>query len=249
MIIDHPDTHHIPALRTLWKQAFGDTDGFLDSFFAHAFSYDRCRCLLIQGQPVAAVYLFDCRWNEKKCAYLYALAVEQTHRGQGFSRLLLTDTHAFLRRQGYAGAIMEPATPALQAYYEKLGYVPFGGRQEITVAAAPDPIPAQPCGALAYARARAALLPAGGVVQEGAVLDLLQDQGQLLCGADFAAVAMPEEGTIPEFLGDRRKLPGLLAGLGMENARVRLPGTENQSLYLSLDGTSPTPTYFGLPLD
>lgn len=249
MIIDHPDSHHIGALRSLWKQAFGDSDDYLDSFFAHAFSYERCRCLLIQGKPVAAVYLFDCQWNGNKCAYLYALAVEQAHQGQGFSRMLLTDTHAFLCRQGYAGAIMEPATPALGAYYRRLGYVPFGGRQEITVTAAPPTISALSCGALSYARARAALLPKGGVVQEGATLALLQDQYRLLCGEDFAAVAIPEEAFFPEFLGDIQKLPGLLAGLGMENARVRLPGTENQSLYLSLDGTAQTPAYFGLPLD
>ena len=32
----------IPALRRLWKQAFGDDDQLLDSFFSIAFSPDRC---------------------------------------------------------------------------------------------------------------------------------------------------------------------------------------------------------------
>ncbi len=249
MIIDHPDQCHVAALRALWQQAFQDPEPFLDSFFRTAFSYDRCRCVFVAGQPVAAVYLFDCQWESRKCAYLYALAVDKAHRGQGLSRLLLTDTHAFLRQQGYAGAVIEAADTSLWAYYTRLGYRAFGGRQEILAEAGAVPCSAAVCGALAFARARAALLPENGIRQEGAVLELLQAQAKLLCGPDFTAVVLPEEGIVPEFLGNPERLPGLLAWLGLPKARVRIPGGAKSSLYLSLDESSSLPAYFGLPLD
>ena len=43
MRIDHPDLGQIPELRQLWKEAFGDSDAFLDAFFMVAFSQiDAC---------------------------------------------------------------------------------------------------------------------------------------------------------------------------------------------------------------
>ena len=41
MIIDHPDLGDIPALRALWKEAFPDTDAFLELFFTQAFAPER----------------------------------------------------------------------------------------------------------------------------------------------------------------------------------------------------------------
>ena len=38
MIIKAPQVSNIPALRALWKDAFGDTDTVLDAFFQTAFS-------------------------------------------------------------------------------------------------------------------------------------------------------------------------------------------------------------------
>ena len=42
MRIDHPTDAEISGLRQLWKEAFGDTDGFLDAFFSTGFSPERC---------------------------------------------------------------------------------------------------------------------------------------------------------------------------------------------------------------
>ena len=46
MIFESPDRGRIPALRALWKEAFGDTDLFLDGFFEYGFSPNRCRCVV-----------------------------------------------------------------------------------------------------------------------------------------------------------------------------------------------------------
>ena len=49
MIIKSPETRHIPQLRQLWKEAFGDTDDFLDVFFSVAFAPERSRCVILDG--------------------------------------------------------------------------------------------------------------------------------------------------------------------------------------------------------
>ena len=65
-----------PGLTKLWQQAFGDTDAFLDSFFGTAFSPERCLCIRLEERVAAALYWFDCQWEDKRLAYLYAVATE-----------------------------------------------------------------------------------------------------------------------------------------------------------------------------
>ena len=55
-------------LKALWKEAFGDPDSWIDSFFAAAFSPERCRCVVKDGQTAAALYWLDCTCNGKKLA-------------------------------------------------------------------------------------------------------------------------------------------------------------------------------------
>ena len=43
MKIDHPVPEQYQQLVQLWKEAFGDTEEFIDGFFCTAFSPARCR--------------------------------------------------------------------------------------------------------------------------------------------------------------------------------------------------------------
>lgn len=249
MIIDNPSPQHMETLGSIWKQAFGDSEEFLNCFFETGFACDRCRCVFREGVPVAAVYVFDCLWQGEKIAYLYALAVEKSHQKQGLSRLLLADTHAKLQQAGYRGAVIEPATEELEAYYRRLGYRPFGGRQEITFTAEGEPVPALALGKLGYEQARAGLMPHGGIAQVGAFTDFLHTQAEFYGGQDFAAAVAREGGFVMEFLGDQNKIPGLLKTLGLEKAIVRLPGGREKSMYLDFAGREALPAYFGIPMD
>lgn len=249
MIIDNPGLQHIPALRHIWAQAFGDSEEFLDCFFEAGFSCERCRCVLQGNEPVAAVYLFDCRWQEKKIAYLYALAVEKSHQKKGLSRLLLTDTHARLQQGGYAGAMMEPASESLRRYYESLGYRSFGGRHTLQVLAAENPVRVSKLGVLGYEQTRRQMLPDSGVLQEGAFTALLDTQADFYSGDGFVAAVSETEPVILEYLGDESKIPGLLRALHWEQASVRLPGGEPTAVYMDFSGETALPSYFGLPMD
>lgn len=249
MIIDNPSPRHISALRSLWKQAFGDSDRFLDLFFENGFAFDRCRCVFQEGEPVAAVYLFDGTWNGEKVAYLYALAVEKDHQKQGLSRLLLADTHGHLQQSGYVGCIMEPATESLQEYYGRLGYRLFGGRDEKKYCKSENPSRITELGTLAYENQRKALLPVDGICQAGAMTEFLQSQAILYGGPDFVAAVSREERRILEFLGDTKQIPALLCALKWDCATVRTPGSHPKTVYLDFAGRENLPSYFGLPMD
>ncbi len=248
MIIDNPGPRHIPALRSLWHQAFGDREEFIDCFFEKGFSYDRCRCVFSEGEPIGAVYFFEGSWRGEKIAYLYGLAIEENHQKQGFSRLLLADTHANLLQMGFTGAVIHPGDDGLRQYYERLGYRVFGGREERVCAMALPVITATQLGCLAYEQQRRAFLPSDGILQEGAFTEFLQSQATLYGGEDFVA-AVSEDGMVLEFLGNAKQIPHFLASMQIPSAVVRTPGNNTPSMYLDFFGRQPSPAYFGLPMD
>lgn len=249
MNIDYPTRAQIPALRKLWKQAFGDTDTFLDLFFSTAYAPRRCRCTNAQGQTVAALYWFDCTAGDETYAYLYAVATDPAFRGQGLCRQLMEDTHDLLKEQGYAGAVLVPGEPGLFAMYEKMGYTDLSGADCFSVSAG-TPIPLRQITPEEYAAARRALLPPGGIQQEGENLRFLSSYANFYTGKGFVLAAVTEETHLQctELLGDRTAAAGIVAALGMQTGTFRVPGESRFSMYHPLKDI-PAPGYFGLAFD
>lgn len=239
----------ITELRRLWKQAFGDPDSFLDVFFAVGYSANRCQTLILNGQLAAALYWFDCNWDGRKLAYVYAVATEEAFRNQGLCRKLLAQTHDALRSQGYCGALLVPGSDSLFRMYEKMGYRTCSTVTERTCAAG-APVSLRPITTEEYARLRRQYLPQGGVIQEGATLDFLSQFAKFYAGDGFILTASQDGTTayIHELLGDADPA-GIVAALGATQGRSRTPGTEKPfAMYYALDG-DPAPEYFGLALD
>lgn len=251
MIIDKPSADLVPALRRLWQQAFGDTDAFLDGFFDAGFSPDRCRCI-IEDVPIAALYWFDCTWENKKLAYIYAVATEEDLRGQGLCRVLMENTHLYLKLEGYAGTVLVPGTPGLVDMYRKFGYRSFCPAEITTVAAAGSALPVSTVSAQEYAKKRLAYLPESAVNHGQESFGFLSAFCSFYAGDHFLLCAAREESTlfIQEFLGDTEKIPGILTALQAEKALVRLPGGNKPfAMYRSLTDSTDIPTYFGIALD
>lgn len=252
MIIDKPAAVHIPQLRCLWKQAFGDTDAFLDGFFATGFSRSRCRCLTLQGKVAAALYWFDCTWQKKRLAYLYAVATDAACRGQGLCRALMENTHAYLQNAGYDGAILVPVSPELFRLYEKLGYRTCCHVTEFSCAASDVPVSLRPIDPQEYAALRRRYLPENSVLQEAETLAFLQTFAQFYAGKGFVLAGTLEKGIFvcTELLGAPETAPGILAALGAAQGRFRTPGTQKPfAMYHSLAPDAGMPHYFGLALD
>lgn len=239
----------ITDLKKLWKQAFGDPDSFIDTFFSVAYAPERCRHLTVDGRLAAMLYWFDCSCNGEKLAYLYAVATDQAFQNQGLCRKLMTQTHAHLQSQGYAGAILVPGSKALFRLYEKMGYRTCCYVTNTTCTAG-TPIPLRPITAEEYAVLRRALLPAGGVIQEDAALALLAATAKLYAGDGFVLAATLEDSTchIHELLG-KADPAGITAALGAAEGIFRTPGADVPFAMYCGFTAAPAPGYFGLALD
>ncbi len=239
----------ITELKYLWKQAFGDTDAFIETFFRTGYAPERCKYLPVEGRVAAALYWFDCTINEQKWAYLYAIATDEVYRNQGLCRRLMQETHAHLRSLGYAGTILVPGNRELFAFYEKLDYRTCCYVTEETVSAG-TAVALRPISQQEYAELRRTLLPSGGLVQEGATLDFLANFAQFYAGDGFVLAASMDgsQAIVHELLGSADSA-AIAAALGAQSARIRKPGnTKPFAMYYPLKDT-PTPAYFGLALD
>lgn len=251
MRFDHPTPEQATGLRTLWKEAFGDSDEFLDSFFATGFSPEHCRLATENGQPAAALYWLDCEFDGRTIAYIYAVATAKAFRSQGLCHALMEDTHTLLARQGYSGALLVPGTTSLASLYGELGYRYCTRIREFFCTAAPEPVSLRPVDAAEYARLRRGLLPEGSVVQEGAGLAFLDTQSAFYAGTHLLVAGRKEGDALLglELLGDRTLGPGILTALGAAHGRFRTPGEGRSfAMYRPFDNGA-SPSYFAFAFD
>lgn len=241
MVIDHPKTEHIPQLRQLWKEAFGDTDNFLDKFFGIAFAPERCLCATAGCEIAAMAYWFDCG----EYAYIYAVATAQKYRGQGICHTLMAKIHEILTGRGYAGSILVPGEESLRQFYRAMGYENCGGVKEFDCEAG-APLPLRKLETSEYAALRRQFLPQGGVVQAGVSLVFLASWATFYEGENVLAAAVWEDGKLMvlELLGDTGNAPGVAAALGAESGWFRTPGDTPFAMHKPLNQNTP-PKYFG----
>lgn len=256
MIIDRPAPSHISQLWSLWREAFGDSGEFLDAFFTHAFSPERCRCALDDGKVIAAVYWFDCKLRGNKIAYLYALATAIEHRGRGVARKLMEQVHALMEQQGYKGVILVPGEKDLFSFYKAIGYSTCTQIAEFVCAGAADEVQLRKVTAEEYAQQRRnilSLLEEGGVLQEQENLAFLASQAEFYIGQNVLLAARREGDMLVgiELLGDPQRAPGIVQALGYARGRFRTRGPGRDfTMYCPLgSSTLAAPTYFGLAFD
>lgn len=275
--IGTPSVQQFSGIKNLWKETFDDADEFLTAFYSSAFTPDRSRILTIGKDVIAALYWFDCKYQNRRIAYLYAFAVSEAFRGQGLGRKLLADTHSHLTALGYEGVILVPNGQNLFSFYEKSGYKTccFVNEFERT-----DGLPSE-SGDTAFslreltkeefAMLRRTYLPEHGVIQENENLDFLEAQAKFYAGEDFVMAAYVDElcsketemplakaGTSTqkllhcvELLGSTSHASEIMIALGCSKGWFRTPGnTIPFAMYRSLTGDKVLPPkYFGLAFD
>ena len=117
----------IPALKALWKQAFGDTDAEIDSFFKTVYPEATGFCAEEDGAVIAMLFALPVTLahgeETQKAAYLYAVATDEAFRGRGVCRSLMEFAEKTLRKRYVSCLLLVPETEKLAAYYETMGYV------------------------------------------------------------------------------------------------------------------------------
>ena len=241
MNIDYPTPEHIPQLRQLWQEAFGDTDSFLDNFFSTAFAPERCLCATAGCEITAMAYWFDCG----EYAYIYAVATAKAFRGRGICHALMEKIHEILTQRGYAGCILVPGEENLRWFYRGMGYENFGGVNEFDCKAG-TPLPLRKLEVDGYAALRRKYLPEGGVIQEEGNLAFINCWASFYAGDNALAAVVWEDGKllVLELLGDTRQASGIVAALGAETGWFRTPGHNPYAMHKALNTNTP-PKYFG----
>jgi len=255
MTIRHTKQTDIPALRQLWKQAFGDGDAFLDSFFSVAYAPERSLCAWEDGKIVAMVYWLDFRWREHKIAYGYAVATDEKYRKRGICHKLLESMRQRLRKQGYYGILLVPENRKLLEFYERMGYTPCCGMEHFDIPAAGRPDPGlRPITWEQYARYRLQLLPEESLHPGDEVYRFLDSYLKFYradAGIFCCAVEETPEGRllrIEEFLGEPKGLFAITAAMGCQTCKVRLRGHYAYGVFRHLTRDKALPKYHGLPM-
>ena len=174
----------------------------------------------------------------------------------GYSTALLEETHRYLKEDGYAGAILVPASSSLFGFYERLGYKVCSYITEIEAEAAFGSIPLRQINAKEYMAHRRAFLPRGAVLQDkGKMLDFIASDNEFFVGDGFILAAreyITEGGERAlygtELLGSADHCPKILASLGCSKGSFRTVGDGRPfSAYLSFNG-APAPSWFAFEM-
>lgn len=230
-------------------RTFGDSRESVDAFFRTAYDSAHFAEICLKNQLVSALYWLDYDWNGKKLAYIYAVATEETFRGQGYGRQLMEKAHMMLQEQGYVGAVLVPAEKQLVNWYATQGYRAFykAKKQEISADTA---VTVTEISAQQYAAFRQERLPKAP--QPGkALYDYFATYGGFYQAEDciFAAAIQGEKVYFQEFLGDKQKLSHIVGGL---NAKTGIAWAEDEqsvfAMYYPLTETK-MPHYFSFALD
>lgn len=186
----------IPKLRQLWKDCFGDSDGFLDLFYALAYAPERSIVITQKEAILGAAYWFDCSLDALQLAYVYAVAISPQAQGLGLGSALMEQLHSLLSCRGYDAAILVPGEETLRRFYSRLGYRTCSYRQsEVLLPPLEQITPSE------YARLRREYLPENGVVQEKKNLAFLSALADFYRGETSIAALSREDGSCLELLG------------------------------------------------
>ena len=242
----------LPQLRTLWKEAFGDSEAFLDQFFSTAYSSNRCRIATVDGNLAAALYWFDCSIDGQACAYIYGVATAKNYRGYGACHTLLADTHLHLENLGYKSSLLVPGSNELVHLYEGCEYEMCTKISEITCTAENLGIQITEISKDEFATLRPLFLQKHSVIQENENLDFLATQAKFYKGDNFLLVGIIENENLHgiEFLGDISIAPGIVHALGCKDGTLRTPGKDIPfAMFHAFKEDAVQPTYFGFAFD
>lgn len=122
MKIEFLTKKYVPSVITLWKETFGDNEGFINDFFdfwtpeSHTMILREEKCVLgmLSLLPVSA--------NGRSGKYIYAVATDKNFRKCGGATKLLKAADDFALKNGDGFSVLVPSNDTLFDFYKKRGW-------------------------------------------------------------------------------------------------------------------------------
>lgn len=93
---------------------------------------DKCSFIIKSNDKIIGLILGHI-YNEGKQVFIRGLAVDENHRGQGYSKQLLSRLFSWAKDKGVQNTMLwvESDNATARALYEKCGYYPYGDQEAI----------------------------------------------------------------------------------------------------------------------
>jgi len=125
-MIQFADENTKPAVRSIWKEVFGDKDEYIDLIFDRKYRHDNTLIWLEDNVPVASLQMFpySMRFYGEIVPFYYlaGLCTLPEYRNKGFMGQLIKKSFEVMMERGIPLSILVPAQDWLYGYYEKFGY-------------------------------------------------------------------------------------------------------------------------------
>ncbi len=113
--------------REIWKLCFGDSDYYIDFYYAHRYKEAETMLLLEGGEIVSMltmmpVWIRAAHKQSFPAAMLYAVATHPQYQHRGFSTQLINFTHQYLKMRENAFTVLVPSERGLFDFYRGQGY-------------------------------------------------------------------------------------------------------------------------------
>ena len=113
--------------KEIWKDCFGDSDQFIDFFYATRYKEDATALLLQDGEILAMLTMLPIKLitpdlQSIPSTMLYAIATHPQYQHRGLATQLMNFSHKYLAEHNTPCSVLVPADQQLFAFYHKQGY-------------------------------------------------------------------------------------------------------------------------------
>jgi GNAT superfamily N-acetyltransferase len=113
--------------KAIWKLCFGDSDHYIDFYYANRYQEDETVLLLEDGEILTMLTMLPIKIKgSNKRTYnstmLYAIATHPQYQNRGFATQLINFTHQHLRKKKNAFSVLVPSEKHLFDFYRQQGY-------------------------------------------------------------------------------------------------------------------------------
>lgn len=117
----------IPQAKALWKEAFGDSDAFIDWYFANKITPGNSPAMFDENGVLASiVHMIPLRISLQgapvQSCFIAGAATAESRRGQGLMKTMLLESLRLMRERGIAITHLHPFK---HSFYERFGWTTY----------------------------------------------------------------------------------------------------------------------------